>query len=679
MLFAVAMTALGFIAIEPGTTRDDSVEAVCEGYPERVKRLFAALDLERPGLESVKTAVAAEDWPAACTALLEYYRTAKTSGWLRKPPATPGTDRVPAADTILDGTFSANGVSAKVPRRPDGGPEWAYNGPNDDREWGWGLNRHHWVGGLLGAYQSTGNPVYVQGFERLMRDWITSNPYPGEKNSTPQWRGLEVFSRVAGAWPGSFFALQDVPEFTPATRILMLSSIPDHAHYGRHFHAGRGNWITMELLGLATAAICWPEFKEAGAWFDYATTRLLPEMAEQVYADGVQKELTSHYHRVALRSFERFMNLARRAGRDVPAGFRDGIERMYNYLAYAMRPTGYGPLNNDSNLDFTRREVLARVDIFDRPDWAYIATNGQEGEPPEGPPSVVFPWAGQVIMRSGWDADAHWAFFDVGPLGIGHWHYDKLHLSVAAFGRDILVDAGRYTYKGGDWRRYFVGSRSHNVILIDGAEQQAYARQATEPLAGTFAITPESDVASGVYDGGYSGLEGTVTHTRTVLYCRGTYWVVVDRIATDRPRTIQPLWHFHPDCTVAVEGTSVVSVDEDKGNVRIAPASTLAWDVTIVQGQTDPHIQGWWSREYNSKEPSPCAVYAAPIDAGATFAWVIVPGKGNIPKIAAEIGQATDDAVEVRVLAPDAPPQTVTVPMNRIGEQPGRESVPASP
>lgn len=32
-------------------------------------------------------------------------------------------------------------------------------------------------------------------------------------------------------------------------------------------------------------------------------------------------------------------------------------------------------------------------------------------------PSSLFPWAGQVVFRSGYDADATWAFFDIGPYG----------------------------------------------------------------------------------------------------------------------------------------------------------------------------------------------------------------------------------------------------------------------
>lgn len=645
----------------------ETLEQLCQAHPERIERLFTALNLDHPGLEPVKEAVALKNWPDACAALLTYYRESDTASWLRAERPKPGDGRVEAADAILNGTFTLYDIPDQVPKRPDGGLDWSYNGPDGDREWGWGLNRHFWAGGLISAYQQTGNPIYVEGYDRYIRDWILANPYPGHKTNKPQWRGLETFMRVSGSLNRGFYALQDVPEFTPVTRILILSTIPDHAHYLQHFHAGRGNWISMEMKGLATAAACWPEFKRSGEWFEYAFARMIPEMEKQVYPDGPQKELTSHYHIVTVRSFDSFAGIAHRAGRDVPAEFEAGIGQMYNYLAYTMRPSGYGLLNNDSNLDHTAPLVLRNADRFERPDWTYIATNGEKGTAPEGLPSKVFSWPGQLVMRSAWERDAHWAFFDAGPLGIGHWHYDKLHLSVSAFGRDILVDAGRYTYKGGQWRAYFVGSKSHNVVLVDGCEQRDAVREVSEPMAGNYALTPEFDYARGAFTGPYHGIEGTAEHTRAVVYVRGRYWIVVDTVESDRPRDVTALWHFHPDCTAAAEGLSVVSTDPEEGNARITPVSDLDWRVNLVKGQEEPEIQGWWSREYNHKTPAACAVYTTRIDGRSVFAWVIVPGLDTVSNIEATLELPEPDTAHVRCTMPGTEPDAFEIPLT--GEQ----------
>jgi hypothetical protein len=328
-----------------------------------------------------------------------------------------------------------------------------------------------------------------------------------------------------------------------------------------------------------------------------------------------------------------------------------------------MRPSGYGLLNNDSNLDHTAPRVRANAGRFERPDWAYIATNGEQGERPKGLLSAAFPWAHQLVMRSGWDRDAQWAFFDMGPLGIGHWHYDKLHFSVSAFGRDILVDSGRYIYKGGPWRSYFVGSKSHNVILLDGCEQRDETREVSAPMESNYTITPDFDYARGTFKGPYEGLKGQATHTRAVLYVRGGYWVIVDRIDTDRPRDVAALWHFHPHCAVALQGSSAVSTDPDKGNVRVTPLSDLAWQVQLLRGREDPEIQGWWSREYNHKTPGTCTLYAVRIEDSAVFAWLIVPARGNVPEAEAQMEKVDDDIITVRVKVPGMEPAKYSIPV----------------
>ncbi len=647
---------------------ETSVEWVCRKHPERVVKLFAALDLERKGLEQVKSATGKKDFPAACRELLKYYRRSDSGKWLRKKPPEPGNRTDPSCEKMLKDTFTFQCVEGKAPRLKSGGLKWTYRGPEKDKEWAWALNRQFHLKELMDAYFKTGNIAYVRRIDEHVRDWVTSSPYPGKRNSTPQWRGLEVYFRVVH-WADIFYGLQQVNEFTPAARILMLSAMPDHAHYNKHFHAAGSNWIAMEMHGLATAGVCWPEFADADAWTDYAVKRMLTQITRQLYPDGVQKELTSHYHWVALKAFQRFADVLRQSGRNLPTEFAESLEKMWNYLAYSIRPDGHGPLNNDSDRDFNRQRVLDASKRYKRPDWTYIAANGRKGKKPKGQPTIIFPWAGQIIMRSGWDAGAHWALFDAGPLGISHWHYDKLHLSVAAYGRDLLVDGGRYTYKSygggkGTWREYFIGSASHNVILIDGHGQNPGRREARKPLKkDSYAIEPAFDYARGVFDKGFKGIKGKVVHTRAVLYVRGKFWVVVDRVTTDKPRDIQVLWHYHPACTVAVQDGTITSTDAGKGNLRIVPASDLPWKLEIVKGREKPSIQGWYSVRYNVKEPNPTAVYSAKIEKTTTFAWILVPAKGAVPQAKAEIVSESDGVIRISVSLPRAKPVIVTVPL----------------
>ena len=641
------------------------VEWVCDEHGDRVRALFAALDLGRPGMQAVRDAVDDGDWEDACRALVSYYEDGTGGSWLRLrgPTGTEPTDE--RGDRILGNAFTFHGRDYTVPRTATGEIDWTTRGPDDDPEWTAALNRHFHLPWLMRAYLRTGKTVYTDRLCDQIVDWVQTYPYPEAFSTEVQWDGHQVAARVPN-WAEVFYGLQAFDDFAPGARILMLAGVYDHARYLSSFHRDLGNWAAKEMVSLGEIAVAWPEFADAPAWLGLSRRVMKEQMDAQVYPDGAQKELTISYHVITVKHFENFVQTLARGGVDASADFAPGIERMWNYVAYTMRPDGYGPMNNDSDHDAVRDDLLAGAERYRRPDWRYIATGAEAGAEPEDPPSRVFPWSGQVVMRDGWERDAHWAFFDVGPAGTAHQHADKLHLSVTAYGRDLLVDPGRYIYKPGPDFDYFRGSAGHNVILIDGAGQALGAAVAGAPLSGDdYAIEPAFDFARAGTDAGFAGIEGTAAHTRTVVYVRGRLWVVVDHVDTDRPRELQALWHYHPACSVEVQGTTVASVDTRSANLRIVPASNLEWRADVVVGQTEPAVQGWYSERYGEKVAAPTAVFRARVDGPATFAWVLVPAPGTARRVTARL--ETDRRGDVTVVTIDglggARPLRVRVPM----------------
>jgi hypothetical protein len=400
----------------------------------------------------------------------------------------------------------------------------------------------------------------------------------------------------------------------------------------------------MEMNGLALFALAFPEFRKSEEWAAYGLQIMSDELNRQVYPDGVQTEVATKTQWVALQRFESIADNFRKAGREISAEYLKGVEAMYNYLTYSMRPDGHQPLNSDSDREDLRPRVLAAAKKFNRGDWEWVATNGKAGVQPKTRPSLTFPWAGIHVMRSGWDSQAAWTFFDNGPYGTGHQHRDKLHLSVAAFGKDLLVDGGRFThqdYFSFDpmiWRGYFRSSFSHNVILVDGNGQNAAATRARTPLVEgqDFIHGDRYDYAYGSFPDGFEGVSGKVTHSRSVLYLHDKYWVVLDHIDTDRPRKLQTLWHYAPDCEVAVDGSEAASLNKDNPNLRIIPSGNVKWEVEIVKGQEEPFKQGWYSVNYGLKEPNPTVIYSAEIAKPTTFVWVLVPAQGIVPHVSTQ-------------------------------------------
>ncbi|MDR1223532.1 MAG: heparinase II/III family protein [Tannerella sp.] len=665
----VSLLTLGCVQLRAQADREkiQTVEDVCRAYPETVKSLFEALNPDYPGLEKVKTACREGKLPEACKYLLDYYGKSKRIVPKEKlPPISQRTNA--AADTILRDTYTFQEVKGTVPRLPNGHLKWTHNGPKDDIEWAWALNRHYPVRDLLLAYAETGNPDYVRYIDSFVKSWIICSwPYPAAKSNTAMWRGLEVSFREK-VWDSVFYELWNTGQISQATQILILAALPSHAHYARNFHAG-GNWLTMEMSGLATVAGAWPEFREAPQWMDYSVGTMVAGMKEQVYPDGVQTELTSSYHQVALSNFNLFAGLCKASGISLPEYYRRTVKDMWNYLAWTIRPDGFGLLNNDADLVYNRGPILEAAGKYRCPEWTYIASNGADGTKPDTGPSCFFLWAGHLISRSGYDSQAHWSFFDIGPWGSGHQHNDKLHLSVSAYGRDLLIDAGRFAYRGEvaqKFRAYATGSQGHNLILVDGKGQDRGTAVATAPVNGKdFLIAENFDYGSGTFDR-FADTEGSFSHTRSVMYIRNRFWIVADRLKTDRPRRIETLWHWHPACKVSILNNGSAASGNEYGNLTIIPVGEQPWETELITGQEDP-VQGWYSRVYNTYEPNTTSVFSTNLAADDLFVWLLYPsGKSAPAGIEATILSKRDDSVSIRISEPGTGEWIIRLPfLNR--------------
>jgi hypothetical protein len=636
-----------------------SVADTVATYPNRIDTLLGALDTERDDLSDVKAAMDDGDTVGACEALLTQYRESDQIDWLRNPEVESVSEGTleRADDVVENDRYWTQAGKAVVPQQDDGHLDWRHVPESGDSSFRNQLNRHPHLTGLMNAYIGTGEERYLDRLDRDLRDWLTASDSPPLANPfTPQ--ALEPGLRLP-RWAKVFYGLQQVRGFQPATRLLMLASITAHAPYLLR-NPGNNNWVTMTQYGALTCGVCWPEFADAGQWRSEALDNLEFNAKQTVYDDGAQKELTAHYHWVSLSRYDNSIDLLQKSGRSVPDDFGRTTRSMWEYLAWSIRPDGTRPLNNDSDLRSSRKSIKRAADAYDEPTWRYIATNGAEGERPDGPPSRYFPDAGQLISRSGWDEGAHWSFFDNGPLGKSHQHWDWGHLSVTGHGRDLLTDTGRFAYRGDLEQRfrdsYARHTRGHNTILIDGAGQASGIPDRDAPHA----VEPAFDFAVDRYDAGYEGDIDDVTHGRATVYLRGVGWIVADHVAAASERTIQPLWHVHPDCTTETEGTDVVTTDAGAGNVRVTPAGDVDWSLSVIEGAEGDTPQGWYSRVYGEAEPAPTAVYEADAP-GATFGWVISVAEDAPGQPVVEWLDAPSGVARLRVGWQSEPTRTVTV------------------
>lgn len=593
---------------------------------------FQKIDITRPGLEGIPAAVQAGDFATARRLFAaEVRRTLQPERFLtirREFKASnfmhEGETTEQAAERILQGEL----ISCGTPHRFEGKVDWFANPTyNQYKEWTWQLSRHPEWGILAKRYRETGDERFAAGFVRFFDSWVKQALVPENESgeATLCWRTIEAGIRMGGVWQWALHTFIHSPHFTDDVLIDWYKSVWEHGWRLRNFHR-TGNWLIMEMNGLAQIGIIYPQFKDSPAWKAYAFDLLVKELTAQVYPDGWQVELSTDYHQVDIINYQWLIDVCKAYAEPIPAAFRESLERMHAVNVLAMMPDGLLPDVNDGQwFEVASLMQSAAEDYPERPEFRWAFTRGKEGQPPKQN-SVLFPYAGYAVMRTGWQPDAVWAFFDGGHFGYGHQHEDKLNLIIHAYGRRLLTEAGNYAYDTSEMRAYVLSTRSHNTVRVDGQDQNRrinYRRDkfdVTQPSQVAWLSTPAFDTAEAIYDEGYGPqADCSVTHRRKVIFLKETgekfqpCFIVIDRLtsAAEETHRYQWLWHLNGDeaqCT----GLAVSSVDTAQPNLTVLPAVQTGLDVKIIQGQESPEWQGWKSIKHHQQgefAPTPTAIY----------------------------------------------------------------------
>jgi hypothetical protein len=303
---------------------------------------------------------------------------------------------------------------------------------------------------------------------------------------------------------------------------------------------------------------------------------------------------------------------------------------------------------------------------------------------------------------------------DVGPYGSSsHAHASKNAINLRAWGTMLLVDSGRFQYNGAGLseqlnREYERTTTAHNTLTFDGCQQQYQPALAKTPVSNSsWRFTSAADFVSGEMDL-YQGLQGTVTHQRGTLLQKSSagglpmYIVIVDKVGTDRPRTVQASWHAHPNSKVAfhtddatgrqqlpaiknryaatVSGVETATAKRALTLLSIYPSDDFAWsNATVVRGQkgnATPGIpwQGWYSSNYNGNSTAPTLVYDGAVPkTGAVFGWLMVPqkdGSAGMPVASLKIISADTDGRVVATVTIGSKRDNVTLDLGRMPPTP---------
>ena len=652
----------------PVGSRADQPEAVRVSERE----LWAALDLDRPGLAGLKAAVAAGDRAAAAEAWAEYFagRTRPTCHFDRALwPAYVRREFPFVADAILReaervaaGDLSHAAVRLPIEGEiPGGSIDWLHN-PTRDTSYV-SLVGSQWFMNPLGrAYLLTGEERFAETFAWVFESWFDS------QQSICEFQGGLGFDPIYRAYyPGiqsrilvdNYYSMADSPALAPAVHVKVMRQLLASARFlqGRERAFRKGNQQVAAVLGLGIIGLVLPEFKEADDWVRRAETIMAEHLEQDFFADGGHRELCTQYHKTCLRDVSYVALTSEHNGRPSPllrGENRKALERSYDWLARLVMPTGETPPLHSAvfSTDHAVYSLISSVH-FKRPDHAYPASRFWErGEAPSQkaplayavyllcspletsalriarPPDYLgthLEPSGLAVMRTGWEPDDRYLVFQYGWANTGHAYPVALSFLLETGGELIATHAGSPRSYRHPAYRYCQSTMSHQTVSIDGESYPKVSRTAPGGHLECLADLPGLWYAS-AYHEGYKRAVG-VTHRRQLVVVKEGPILVIDRVEGGEGHTAQ--WNFHTPLDATVEPDRSVRL-RGKHVYRLTPAHPN--ELTDVK--THRH---WAAVLPRDCQPDDCGAEVTgitlekPIGAdGARFAVALFEGEGSI-------------------------------------------------
>jgi Heparinase II/III N-terminus/Heparinase II/III-like protein len=544
--------------------------------------------------------------------LLAHFRNRRDVHFFAVPDADE--TRREKIDAILENRFEFNGECHRFPDSID----WLSN-PSLDVEWHILMHKFYYAVGLGIAFSESGDRRYLEKWQALTQSWIEQTPLG--------FIAADVTGRRVQNWIYAyhcFVAHAQSATCSAGFHRQFLESIAAQVNFLCENLTPARNHRTLELYAIFLAGVVFPELRDAKSWVEFALPEIARNTQTDLLPDGVQCELSTDYHHLVVKNYLCVRRLVQLNGISVPAAMDERLIKALEFSMYVHKPDGIVPSLSDGDARSFLDLLQQGAALYGRDDMLYVATRGQQGTPP-AKRSVYFRDSGYSIVRGGWGDDGrtfaneNYLVFDCGPLGAGnHGHFDCLNFELAAFGRSLIVDPGRYTYSEAgeiNWRVKFRGSAFHNTVVVDGKNQTRYEPRAIKEVsrhghgsvrhkvtgaAPDFELRAfESNSRCDFLHGVARSQEYDVVHERRLFFAFGEYWICCDSLQSPCSHDYELFFHL------SEQAQDRVAIDRSRGTIAIESPNLL---IAQEERYDALHVgiqPGFVSYRYGEKKSAP--------------------------------------------------------------------------
>lgn len=406
--------------------------------------------------------------------------------------------------------------------------------------------------------------------------------------------------------------------------------------------------LTSAAAQLVASLAC-PWFRSSERWAEQAAHELSEAVLALTLPDGVGRTRRSDHDEMGLELALFAGRVAEHHGLAMGEAFWDRVHAMATwYLAWHQvdRPaTRSGDMSGGvaSNLPHgetsSHRALLASAALhFEEPEWARLVgdlTPGGllfHGEVGAGAvfddwtsdtlvepliPPEIFPKGGQFFFRSTQDPRITIGF-DAGDHGLAPtWqgaHADALGVTLEVGRRPVVADPGHYLLRRREgWQQYLRSTGAHSTVRLNWDSSSVpgpgglWYRAADGVDRGYAVNTTSRLIMATASQTGYSEVDGTVTHRRTVMRDGGNscHFALEDHVFGSLRDEVafELLFHLHPDVAAIHQYRDLYQVPCGNSTLNFRFASDHeGLEVAATKGHEKPFL-GWYASTPARIEP----------------------------------------------------------------------------
>lgn len=197
-----------------------------------------------------------------------------------------------------------------------------------------------------------------------------------------------------------------------------------------------------------------------------------------------------------------------------------------------------------------------------------------------------------------------------------HKHSDDLSFVLQEKGKNLLIDSGKYGYKGDKYRKYFLSTRAHNTIEVDG---KSTIRTNESAYGSAIKKQPHCINSYWIIKGCVNHKNNGYLHNRTLVYKPFEELYVIDRIETnrkDKSKNVNQWWHFDTQVKLTINDNKVIAHISPNDRIEITTTSSAGdFSLRLYKGyESRESLIGWVSKNYLKYEPTSTLKISTEVD-----------------------------------------------------------------